>query len=296
MIDLHTHTTASDGTDTPAELVAMAARLPLRTLAITDHDTFAGHDEAAPLARRAGLELICGIELNTRLERPGLPEGKTVHLLAYWFAGAPDAAFRRWLAEMQASRRDRNERLARRLREMGVEVHLEEVEAIGHAMTGRPHFARVLMAKGYTSSMEEAFRRYLGEAAPGYVWRQSPSVAEAIARVRESGGVPSLAHPIRLGLRPLEEQEAVATLADEGLMAIEAYHSDHTAVDRERFLHYARDYHLHVTGGSDHHGANKPHIGLGTGCNHNLQLPGGLMEPLRGLTPVRSDERNRQFA
>jgi predicted metal-dependent phosphoesterase TrpH len=198
LIDLHCHTTESDGTVSPGQLVELAKEIGIEALAITDHDTLAGYDAALPLATELGLELLCGIELSTKLTIAGRKRAKSVHLLAYFVNSAPTAAFRQWLIGMQESRRDRNIRLIARLRELGLDIELEEVKALGRSMTGRPHFARVLLDKGYVQTLQEAFDRYLDEAAPGYVDRIEPAFAEAVERIRAAGGISSLAHPIRL--------------------------------------------------------------------------------------------------
>src|SRR5277367_2198627 len=162
MIDLHSHTNESDGTCSPAELLREAKRAGVRVLAITDHDTFAGYDLAKPLAG-ADLELVCGIELSTKLGP------QTVHLLGYFLHGDAPADFRNWVTELQASRRDRNARLAARLQELGLDVTLAEAEARGHGMTGRPHFAQILKEKGYVATLQQAFDEYLDASAKGYV-------------------------------------------------------------------------------------------------------------------------------
>lgn len=142
MIDLHSHTNESDGTCSPAELIEEAVRYGVDVLGITDHDTFRGFDQAAPVARQAGIEAICGIELSTKLQ------GQSVHLLGYFLGDNGLKDFRTWVLELQASRRERNVRLAARLRELGFNVTLEEAEARGRGMTGRPHFAQLLVEKG----------------------------------------------------------------------------------------------------------------------------------------------------
>ena len=278
MIDLHSHTTESDGTYSPQELVAAANELKLDALAITDHDTFSGYEQARPYADDVGLRLLCGIEISTAL---GNPKTKTIHLLGYFLNGGPADGFRKWVLMMQAARRDRNERLAARLRTLGVDIQIEEVNAIGRSMAGRPHFARLLMQKGYCSSVQDAFVKYLDESAPGYVDRDEPSVEEAIQRVADGGGVSSLAHPIRLGKRShAEEAELIGQIAAMGLSAIEVYHSDHTAADSARYLQLARKYGLLVTGGSDFHGGNKPSIRLGTGYKGNLNISKDLLDAM----------------
>jgi len=279
VIDLHSHTNESDGTFTPLELVELAVERGVEALAISDHDTFAGYDQALPEARTRGLDLVCGIELSTRV--PGT-KAYTVHLLGYFLHQPPPKDFRAWLDELLAGRRDRNHRLVASLREKGVEIELGEVERLGRTLTGRPHFARVLIDKGYVNSFDEAFRRYLGESAPTYVERFAPFVAAAIERVLEAGGLPVLAHPIRLGLRdPNAEEHFIRELRDAGLRGIEVFHSDHRPADMERYGRIARKYDLLVTGGSDFHGDVKPQISLGTGHKGNLNIPMAVLNDLR---------------
>lgn len=273
MIDLHSHTSESDGTFTPAELVAAAVAIRLDALAITDHDTLAGYRMARPLAESAGLRLVCGIELSTKLQTP---TRKTVHLLGYFPENEPAAEFMEWLGSMQAARQDRNRRLAKKLQSMGIDIHIEEVEALGRSLAGRPHFAKLMVQKGYVPNATEAFDRYLDESAPGYVDREEPSLEEGIRRIRHAGGISSLAHPIRLGkTNRSEEEDLVAAVADLGLDCIEAYHSDHGPADTERYLGYAGKFGLKVTGGSDFHGENKPSVKLG-----QANVPSSLLAAL----------------
>lgn len=284
MIDLHTHTTESDGTSTPAELIATAKEAGLVALAITDHDTFAGHDCAVPFAKEAGLELICGIELSTKMTVPGRTKGKTVHLLGYFPVSAPSGDFRDWLGELKASRHDRNIRLAARLQSLDMNITIEDVQAEGRSMAGRPHFAKLMVQRGYVSNTQEAFDKYLDESASAYVDRDEPALAEGIRRIREAGGVSSLAHPIRLGRRtPQQEEDLIRQMAKMGLSAIEVIHSDHSTFDVERYQFLARRYDLGVTGGSDFHGDNKPGIFLGTGRNGNVKVPKNVLENLKAL-------------
>lgn len=287
MIDLHSHTIESDGTYTPAELVEAAMNARLEALGITDHDTFAGYDWAEPIARERGLDLVCGIELSTRASY-GRGQ-KTVHMLAYFLNGGPSAGFREWVAALLASRRDRNIRLIRSLNEHGVEISLGEVEKLGRSLTGRPHFARVLMKKGYVGSTEEAFRRYLAESAPSYVERDSPAIEDAIHEVAAGGGVSVVAHPVRLGFRKHEEEERfIAGLKEKGLRGIEVWHSDHTAADTARYRSMSERLGLLRTGGTDFHGGNKPGLELGTGRDGNVHVAREVLDELRaGATVVR---------
>lgn len=271
MVDLHSHTNKSDGTCSPAELLHEARRTGVRTLAITDHDTFAGYDLARRLAG-SEIELVCGIELSTKLGP------QTVHLLGYFLNGNAPARFREWVLELKASRQDRNHRLAARLRDLGMDITLEEAEARGRGMTGRPHFAQILKEKGYVSTLQQAFDDYLDESAKGYVDRKEPQLGEAVARIRDAGGIASLAHPVRIkgGIDTI-----LPDLRMGGLNAIEAYHSDHTAAQTNAFLDLARIHGLLVTGGSDYHGATKPGLELGTGYTGNLKIPPDLLEHLK---------------
>jgi len=278
MIDLHSHTDQSDGTFTPAELIAEAVRIGLHALAITDHDTMAGYQKAMPLAEAAGLELICGIELSTRLG------GASVHLLGYFPCRAPSAEFLAWLSFLQESRRDRNRRLIDKLQSLGVDITLADVETKGRSLTARPHFARVLIEKGYAKDMQDAFDKFLDESARGYVERQEVPVGEAIGRITEAGGVASLAHPIRVAKNDWEKlAKSVGELKAAGMQAIEVFHSDHTPENVAYYQSLAERFRLGVTGGSDFHGGNKPNISLGSGVRNNLAVPDGVLADLKEL-------------
>jgi predicted metal-dependent phosphoesterase TrpH len=275
LIDLHSHTNESDGTCSPSELVAKAVRAGVNVLGITDHDTFAGYDKARALAAGAAdsaPDLVCGIELSTKLH------GRSVHLLGYFLDGDAPADFRDWVLDMQASRRERNQRLVARLRELGFDITLEEAEARGRGMTGRPHFAQIMVEKGYVKDLRQAFDDYLDESAKGYVWRREPQFAEAVGHIRQAGGIASLAHPIRVNG---DVPALIPELCDAGMNALEVYHSDHGPAETAEYLGLATQYGLKITGGSDFHGSVKPTVRLGTGCNNNLQIPADLWERLR---------------
>ena len=250
-----------------------AVRAGVTTLGITDHDTFAGYDQALVPAASAGLEVVCGIELSTKLH------GHSVHLLGYFLDSNGLAGFREWILELQAARRERNVRLAERLRELGFDITIEEAEARGRGMTGRPHFAQIMVEKGYVRGFREAFDEYLDESAKGYVFRREPQFAESVQRIRTAGGIASLAHPIRVNG---DVPALMPELRDAGMNAIEAYHSDHDAEHTALYLALARQYGLLVTGGSDFHGDVKPGVLLGTGYEGNLHVPEDLVQRLRG--------------
>lgn len=278
MIDLHSHTDKSDGTFTPAELVDEAVRVGLTALSITDHDTFTGYDAAVPYAREAGLELICGIELSTKYQ------GATLHLLGYFPGRLPSQDLRDWLESILEARRDRNRRLIAKLQSLGIDITLEEVEKEGRTLTARPHFARVLINKGYVKDMQAAFDEYLDESAKGFVQRREVPIEEALERIRGSGGVSSLAHPVRVAKNKWDKlAEYAEDLAGLGLDAIEVYHSEHSPENVAYYNSLAERFGLGITGGSDFHGANKTDIALGTGRRNNLNIPDALLESLKAL-------------
>ena len=278
MIDLHSHTDRSDGTFTPEELIAEAKRAGLRALGITDHDTFAGYDAAVPFAEAAGLELICGIELSTRYQ------GQSVHLLGYFPQQPPTAEFRKWLEWMLEMRRDRNRRLIAKLQSLGIDITLAEVETVGRTLTGRPHFARVLVSKGYAKDVQDAFDKYLDESARAFVHRQEVPMDEALERILNCGGVPSLAHPVRVAKNNWEKIAAyVEDMAGMGLRAVEVYHSDHSPENVSYYRSLAEQFQLGLTGGSDFHGAVKPNISLGTGKHNNLHVPDEVLDGLKEM-------------
>ncbi|MFL6416627.1 MAG: PHP domain-containing protein [Bryobacteraceae bacterium] len=280
-IDLHSHTTESDGTYTPSELVERAVRDGLDALAITDHDTFSGFDIALPFAERAGLDLVRGIELNSRLNLSGGGGYRHVHLLGYFPVRPPERDFLERLAKERDDRRNRNRKLAGSLQEQGIELTLDEVEARGKSLAGRAHFAQLLVEKGYVKTFEEAFARYLGESAPTYIERQSQTTEQAIERIRAGGGVPVVAHPVRLSLSRDMEMRELMKLKTAGLQGLEIYHSDHPPELQAHYRQLAEQLDLLPTGGSDFHGMIKPEIQLGTGMRGNIRVPADFLTRMR---------------
>ena len=280
-IDLHSHTNESDGTLSPLELVDLARRIGLDAIAITDHDTFAGYEKALPIAREANFDLVRGIELNSRLDLPHGGGQRYVHLLAYFVDGEPSEQFRTWLAEAQADRRDRNRRLVDSLNQRGLDISLAEVEARGKSLAGRPHFARILVEKGYAGSIQDAFDKYLGETAPTYVERESESTEDTISIVRSGGGIPVVAHPVRLSLQGDIERNMLRRWKDAGLLGLEVYHSEHSPKLQVHYHRLADELGLLGTGGSDFHGAVKPNVELGTGAHSNIRVPRSFLDRMR---------------
>jgi 3',5'-nucleoside bisphosphate phosphatase len=280
-IDLHSHTSASDGSYSPTVLMDLARSLHLDAISITDHDTFAGYHDALPLAVAAGVRVVCGIELSTNYEIPAGKGHRNLHLLAYFPVTAPGPIFMEWLHALQSGRRERNVRLIEALQEKGIDIVLDEVEAIGRSVTGRPHFSRVLIAKGYATDTEDAFRRYLGEGAPTFIERDSPRTAEMVAVVRSGGGVPVVAHPIRLSISdPKLERRMFEELKDAGLLGIETIHSDHSLERQAYYANIAQELDLIATGGSDFHGSVKPKVAFGRGIDDNVRVPSAFLNTM----------------
>jgi len=284
-IDLHSHTTESDGSYTPEELIDLAVRTDLQALAITDHDTFSGYEMALPFARKAGLDLVRGIELNSRLNLTNSDDSRAAHLLGLFPSREPSEEFINWIEDQRSDRRERNRKLAETLQERGVKVTLEEAEARGRNLTSRTHFAQILIEKGYVNSFDEAFREYLGEDAPSYVARQSLTSEEVIRRIRSGGGVSVVAHPVRLSLSRDAERQELIKLKEADLAALEIYHSDQDPQLQAYYHQLAQELDLLPTGGSDFHGRLKPDIDLGTGLRGNVRVPFEFLQRLREFAP-----------
>jgi predicted metal-dependent phosphoesterase TrpH len=274
-VDLHTHSTASDGSFPPEEVIRRARSKNLAAVALTDHDCVDGLPEAGTAARKEGIELIPGLEISAEFS-PG-----TMHILGL-FIDERDAHLAASLARLQAARKERNPKIAEKLRSLGLDVDYEEVVAAsGGGQVGRPHFARVLVQKGYVGSFEEAFEKYLRKGAPGYAEKFRFSPREAIEMIHRAGGVASLAHPFTLGLPSREaEADCLTELIGYGLDGIEAYYSRNNPGDTLHYLRLCESRGLIPTGGSDFHGANKPEIEVGTGRG-DLAVPVSILDSLR---------------
>jgi len=242
-IDLHVHSTASDGILSPADVVAQAAAHGVWLLAIADHDTTDGIREARAAAAAAEITLIPGVELSVGAEE------HEIHVLGY-FIDLDHQPFQAVLRTLRGARDLRNERIVARLRELGAPIDLERVKEIaGAGSVGRPHLAQALIEAGHCASMGEAFGRYLARGKPGYVGRERLGPAEAAQAIRQAGGIPVLAHPGKLGQR-----RRIEAIVDTGMEGVEAFHSDHVEKDVELILDIAKARNLLVTGGTDSHG------------------------------------------
>lgn len=273
-VDLHSHSTASDGSETPTGLVALAVERRLHALALTDHDTLEGIDEARAAAVASGLELIPGTELS-------LEHHAGMHLVVLWLEPG-DGPLQDRLESLRSGRDSRNAAIAERLTELGMPVTVEEIlEEGGRGSVGRPHIAAVMMRRGYVESVEEAFELWLGSGRPGYVERPRLEPAEAVSLARASGGVPVLAHPHTLGItRPDEMDALLAELVDAGLIGLEALCAGYRQFERDGYSDLARRFGLVPSGGSDFHGAYKPGLELGIGYG-DLVVPDRVLDELR---------------
>lgn len=279
VIDLHTHTIHSDGSATPSELVAAAAANGGIAIAMTDHDTVGGLAEGREAAAKLGLEFVNGVEISAEFS-PG-----TMHILGYYIDDK-DAELLRALEQLRQSREQRNPRIAERLRELGYDISYEEVARLaGNDVVGRPHFARIMVQKGFASGIQDAFDRFLGKGAAAYVEKKRPSPTESIELIHKAGGAAVLAHPYQLKLSPEDVERQVMELSELGLDGIEAIYSRHSAEQREQYSLLAARHGLLITGGSDYHGTYKPDIDVVRGLG-DLQVPYGLLDEMRARVGV----------
>ncbi len=258
-VDLHTHSTYSDGSDSPAEIVSAAAAAGLEAVALTDHDNLNGILEAAAAADASEVELIPGVELSCEWQPGGM------HLVVLWLEPGPGPLQDR-LEILQAGRRQRNVELIELLQELDVDISYEEVVAeAGGTGVGRPHVAAVLVRKGVVGSIPEAFDLYLASGRPAYVERYRLPPEEAIELARASGAVPIVAHPHTLGMTGTTLDQELRRLARHGLVGLECYYPEYEPDTRLELVERARDVGLVPSGGSDYHGTYKPGLEIGRG-------------------------------
>jgi len=257
-VDLHAHSTASDGDASPSELVALAERSALAAVALTDHDTVAGVPEAARAAEGLAVRLVPGLEISAEF-RHG-----TLHVLGLG-VDVNERRLRRTLGELLRARDERNPRMVARLRGMGVDADMDALREIaGGRVVSRLHMAELLVRKGHARDIHDAFDRFVGRGAPAYEHKRRLAPAEAAEVIHGAGGVAAVAHPVQLGCANRAQLERVVVdLAADGIDAIEVYHSDHTPEQTRHFLDLARGRGLLVCGGSDFHGSAKPGVRLG---------------------------------
>lgn len=276
-IDLHVHTTASDGTDAPARVVELAKESGLSAVAITDHDSVAGVEEALAAGRKLDMEVIPGIEISADYQ------GHKAHIVGL-FVDHTCEKLRPVLDWTVYERATRNEKIVGAMAADGFDISLDILNALyPDSVLGRPHMAEYLMKKGYVSSVKEAFDRYLGEGCPYYRDKERLSMEMAVTAIRQSGGLAVLAHPLQYGYDQASLDRFLHTGKELGCAALEAYYSDHTPDQQAMLLAAAPRLGLAVSGGSDYHGARKPHIQLGSGIKNTLHIPYTVLEQLKTL-------------
>ncbi|MGB9712669.1 MAG: PHP domain-containing protein [Dissulfurimicrobium sp.] len=275
--DLHTHTTASDGSDRPEDLIRLAAAAGLKAVAITDHDTVSGLDSAIEAGHKAGIEVLPGVELSVNAN---IAKGD-MHMLGYYI-DADSASLNEVLERVQAARAKRNPLILERLAQMGKPLSLKELEDMsGGGQIGRPHIAKAMVRHGYVGSTGEAFARFLKKGASAYVPKSILSPKEAVDAIHAAGGLAVLAHPISLACEDEAGFDAlVGRLASKGLDGMECYYSEHSLDFTKTCLAIASKYGLVATGGSDYHGSAKPQIAIGRGRG-GLCVPYDCVEALK---------------
>lgn len=276
-VDLHIHTTASDGTASPAQAVATAKELGLAAIAITDHDSVSGVAKAQGEGQALGVEVIAGIEISADYQ------GNKAHILGY-FIDPSSEALRPALDWAVNEREERNRIIVASLAADGFDISIEALAAAyPDSVLGRPHMAEHLMKKGYVSSVKEAFDKYLGEGRPYYRGKRRIPMDQAVALIGQAGGIASLAHPLQYGYDGAALERFIATAKSVGCAALEAYYSEHSPREQAWLLETAARYGLGVSGGSDYHGDRKPHIQMGSGIENGLRVPYSVLEGLKAL-------------
>lgn len=280
-IDLHTHSNKSDGSMSPVELVDEAKKVGLSAIALTDHDTIDGLDEAIKHGNEIGIKVIPGVELSCEYN------GKDVHIVGL-FINQHNKEFNSQLRAFVDSRDIRNQKMCQKLTDAGMPVIYEEmVEMYGDSVLTRAHYARYMLEKGYIKSLSEAFERYIGDHSPYYIPREKVTPKQGVELILSAGGIPILAHPILYKLGKEAMDNLVSSLKEYGLVGIEAIYSTYTSADERYIREIAKRYSLLISGGSDFHGAAKPGLNLGTGY-------GKLYVPLEVLNKLEDYHLNRK--
>ena len=274
-IDLHLHTTASDGVMSPSEMVRYAKARGLRAIAITDHDTIEGLEEGLAEGERIGLEVIQGIEISAE-HSPG-----SMHLLGYFF-DINHPLLNERLAYLQKARAERNPKIVANLNRLGIRITYDEVvKASGGGQVGRPHFAQILLEKGYVRTFQEAFERFLKKGAPAYVDKLRFTAKEALHFICEANGVAVLAHPNTLGMNGDSKLEGLLLrLVEYGLKGIEVFYPEHSPPEVAHYKRLAEQYGLVMTGGTDYHGLERSDLNIGVGRGE-MKIPYSIVENLR---------------
>lgn len=273
MIDLHIHTTFSDGTCSPEEVVRIAKEKGLFAIAVTDHDTTDGVKIALKKGQEMGIEVISGVEISADFEIE-------MHILGL-FIDVDNVFLQDKLKILEVFRKERNPKIIKKLRKMGYDISMEDVERVASGeVIGRPHIARVLVQKGYFDSTKAVFEKLLGFGKPAYVKKEKLKPYEAIRAIKEANGIAILAHPHKYLYLDEGPENVFEELKEYGLDGLEVYHSDHTDKETRELLEIAKKLDLVISGGSDFHGANKPDIEIGIGRG-NLNIGIDVLQMLK---------------
>jgi predicted metal-dependent phosphoesterase TrpH len=289
VIDLHTHSSVSDGSEAPERIAEMAAAAGCSAVALTDHDSLSGLAAARVAAQRLGITLVPGCEVSCRKPKApagGRAIGGSVHVLVY-FVEPGDGPLQDELVNLRHDRAERNLHLRARLEELGVSIDYDAMvaDAGGEAGLGRPHFARALVRAGAAHDIDDAFDRWLADGRAAYVPKSRLSPTDVARLATASGGVAVLAHPLTLGLDPSALERLVVELADAGLGGIEAHYGRYTTDERRGLRRMAERCGVVATGGSDYHGTFKPDLEVGTGMG-DLNVPDIALEQLAARCPL----------
>ena len=269
-VDLHVHTTASDGSMSPTEIVRHAANSGLSAIAVSDHDCVDGLDEAIDAGRKYGIEVIPAIELSVKSETE-------THILGFCIDHKSPKLLEK-LKEVREIRRERNRDMCKKLNSLGFDIELPEVAAMATGqLFGSTHFAAVMVKKGYVSSRKEAFDKYLANGRPAHSQLQCLLPKEAIQLIKDAGGGAFLAHPHLININDDALKSLLRELMSYGLDGLEGYYTDYTPEMQKKFLDMANGFGLMVSGGTDYHGANKPHITIGKGLG-NMAVPYSVLQ------------------
>ncbi|MCG2755589.1 MAG: PHP domain-containing protein [Desulfobacteraceae bacterium] len=278
-IDLHIHSTASDGTFSPPEIISLAHSLNMGAIAITDHDTIDGSKEAFTLDIPPSLKLLAGVEISVS-SNPSLSYAGSFHMLGYSIR-LDDPVLNRTLDMLQDARRNRNPRIVKLLNKIGINFSLKDVaDEFSEGQLGRPHIAQLMVKRGFVKSINEAFDKYLGTGRPAYVDKYRLDCGQAIEIILAAGGIPVLAHPFFLQIENKDRFEnLIVNLKEMGLKGIEAYYPEHSPDLTAFYAEVANRYGLLITGGTDFHGSIKPDVKMGSGRG-DLFVPYELYEKL----------------
>lgn len=274
MIDLHAHTSASDGTYSPKDLVNLAKSEGIEAIAITDHDTIEGLPEALEAGEKMGVEVIPGVEISID-HQPG-----SMHVLGL-FLDIENEKLKEYLTDLQTSRSSRNPRIIEKLNELGLSITMEEVEKIsGGGQVGRPHIAAALLKNGHVRTIQHAFDKYLKKGAVAYYERHRLTREKAVDMIHGAGGLVILAHPHTLGVNGISLDNLMAELKEVGFDGLELFYNSHSPSDEDKLMKIVDKNGFVISGGTDFHGENKPSIKLGVGYG-NMAIPYEVLQEMK---------------